>query len=75
MASRRSADRLIASGAVRVNGKVPPPAGLLIDPERDRVTVEGQDVEPPAAHSYIAINKPAGVIVSASDERGRPTVF
>ena len=75
MASRRSADRLIASGAVRVNGKVPPPAGLLIDPERDRVTVEGQDVEPPAAHSYIAINKPAGVIVSASDERGRTTVF
>ncbi len=39
------------------------------------MTVEGHDVTPPAAHSYIAINKPAGVIVSASDERGRTTVF
>ncbi len=75
MASRRSADQLIASGAVRVNGRIPPPSGLLVDPEQDRVTVEGRDVAAPAAHSYIALHKPAGVIVSARDERGRTTVF
>lgn len=75
MASRRAADALIAAGSVRVNGSVPPAEGMFVDPERDRVTVDGQPVRPPRHHRYYALNKPAGVIVSARDPGGRTTVF
>ena len=75
MASRREADRLIAGGAVLVNGRRPPPEGRLVDPEHDRVTVAGRDVTPPRGHRYLALNKPVGAIVSAADRAGRPTVF
>ena len=53
MASRRAADELIASGAVRVNGQVPPAEGMLVDPERDRVSVKGRDVVAPAGRRYL----------------------
>jgi 23S rRNA pseudouridine2605 synthase len=75
VASRRAADELIASGAVRVNGKAPPPAGLLIDPEVDRVTVDGKVVKPVTRHRYIVLNKPLGVITTARDEASRTTVL
>jgi 23S rRNA pseudouridine2605 synthase len=75
VASRRAADELIASGAVRVNGRPPPPTGLLIDPENDRVTVNGQAVKPVTRHRYIVLNKPLGVITTAKDESSRTTVL
>jgi len=75
VASRRAADALIASGAVRVNGKPSPPTGLLIDPEHDRVTVNGQAVKPVTRHRYIVLNKPLGVITTAKDESSRTTVL
>ena len=75
MASRRAADELISSGAVRVNGEVPPPSGLLIDPERDSVTVDGRVVKPVTKHRYIVLNKPLGVITTARDESDRTTVL
>ncbi len=75
MASRRAADALIASGAVRVNGDRAPATGLLIDPERDLVTVEGRRVKPPATHRYVMLNKPLGAITTARDEASRTTVL
>jgi 23S rRNA pseudouridine2605 synthase len=75
VASRRAADALIASGAVQVNGKRPPKDGMLIDPDADAVTVDGDEVHPPRSHRYLLLNKPAGVMVTASDPEGRPTVF
>jgi 23S rRNA pseudouridine2605 synthase len=75
VASRRAADALIASGAVRVNGHRPPPAGLMIDPDRDQVTVDGKAIRPPAAHRYLMLNKPLGVITTASDVSARRTVL
>jgi len=75
VASRRRADELIASGAVLVNGRRPPPDGMLVDPGRDVVTVRGQRVEPRLAHRYLAYHKPEGVVTTASDESGRPTVL
>ncbi len=75
VASRRAADALIASGRVLVNGRRPPAEGRLIDPERDRVTVDGVAVEPAGRHLYLALNKPAGVVVTASDPQGRPTIY
>jgi 23S rRNA pseudouridine2605 synthase len=75
VASRRAADELIASGAVRVNGQVPPASGLLIDPERDRVTINGRAIKPVTRHRYIVLNKPLGVITTAKDESSRTTVL
>ena len=47
----------------------------MIDPGQDQVTVDGVVVGPPARHTYIALNKPPGVIVSARDPGRRTTVF
>jgi 23S rRNA pseudouridine2605 synthase len=75
VASRRAADELIASGAVRVNGEIPPPSGILVDPDRDEVTVDGRSVRPVTKHRFIVLNKPIGVITTARDESDRTTVL
>jgi pseudouridine synthase len=75
VASRRGADSLIASGAVLVNGRRPPPAGMLVDPDSDRVTVEGRPVQAHTVTAWFAVNKPEGVIVTTSDPQGRATLF
>ena len=75
VASRRAADSLIASGSVLVNGKRVPESGTLVDPENDRVTIDGRVIKPPATHRYLMLNKPIGVITTARDESGRTTVL
>jgi len=75
VASRRAADRLIASGSVRVNGRVPPPDGVMVDPAHDRVTVDGRTVKPSTDFRYVMLNKPVGVITTAKDEAGRTSVL
>jgi 23S rRNA pseudouridine2605 synthase len=75
VSSRRAADELISSGAVRVNGERPPPSGVLVDPNRDQITVDGRVVKPVTKHRYLMLNKPLGVITTASDEEGRTTVL
>jgi 23S rRNA pseudouridine2605 synthase len=75
VASRRAADELISSGAVRVNGERPPPSGVLIDPDLDQVTVDGRVVRPVTKHRYVVLNKPLGVITTAKDESERTTVL
>ena len=75
VASRRAADELIASGSVLVNGKRPPETGALVDPDRDRITVDGRTVRPTTLHRYVMLNKPFGVITTARDESARTTVL
>jgi pseudouridine synthase len=75
VASRRAADELIASGAVQVNGELPPPSGLFVDPDKDTVTVDGRPVKPVTRHRYVVVNKPLGVITTARDEQERTTVL
>jgi 23S rRNA pseudouridine2605 synthase len=75
VASRRAADKLISSGAVLVNGGVPPAQGLLVDPDQDQVTVNGRLVKPLTRHRYLMLNKPLGVITTAKDEAGRTNVL
>jgi 23S rRNA pseudouridine2605 synthase len=70
-ASRRGADELIRAGRVRVNGEV---AGLATFVEAgDRVELDGRllELEPLA---YVLLHKPAGVVTTARDPHGRPTV-
>ncbi|MFN0027686.1 MAG: pseudouridine synthase [Acidimicrobiales bacterium] len=71
--SRRVCEELIAEGRVTVNGRVAE-LGRKVDPERDQVSVDGVEVgiRPDLVH-YL-LNKPAGVISTAFDPQGRPTV-
>lgn len=71
VASRRGADELIRAGRVRVNGDV---AGLATYVgERDRVELDGSPVAPQPL-AYVLLHKPAGVVTTARDPHGRPTV-
>jgi 23S rRNA pseudouridine2605 synthase len=71
--SRRASEALIAAGRVRVNGEVAA-LGARADPETDRIEVDGAvlGIRPGLVH-YL-LNKPAGVVTTASDPQGRPTV-
>jgi 23S rRNA pseudouridine2605 synthase len=75
IASRRAADDLIARGIVTIDG-VKAKAGDRVDPAASDVRVNGKRVRAVEASSHvtIAINKPAGVITTMRDERGRPCV-
>ena len=57
-----------------MNGERPPPSGMLVDPDEDRVTVDGRVVKPVTRHRYLVLNKPLGVITTAKDESARTTV-
>lgn len=58
-----------------MNGERPPPSGLMIDPGKDTVTVDGRIIRPITRHRYLILNKPLGVITTAKDEEERPTVL
>jgi len=71
VASRRGADELIKAGRVRVNGE---PAGLnTFVGDADRVEVDGRPVARQRL-AYVLLHKPAGVLATARDPQGRPTV-
>jgi len=71
VASRRKADELIKAGRVVVNGE---PGRLNTFVERgDRVEVDGDEVRPQRL-AYVLLHKPSGVVTTASDPQGRPTV-
>jgi len=73
IASRRASEGLIAQGRVTVDGEVAT-VGRKVDPERSVVQVDGErvDVDPDRVH--VLLNKPRGVVTTADDPQGRPTV-
>ncbi len=67
---------MVAAGRVTVDGEVPPPHGRLIDPEREEVLLDGQQLTHRGVQRrYLALNKPVGVVSTARDPGGRPTVL
>jgi 23S rRNA pseudouridine2605 synthase len=73
LGSRRTCEELIARGAVRVNGALAT-LGDRVDPARDDVTVDGVRVNLDPEIRYLKLNKPAGVLTTMRDERGRRDV-
>lgn len=71
--SRRACEELISSGRVRVNGDRAV-LGRRVDVEHDTVEVDGVRVGVRAGLVYYLLNKPRGVVTTASDPEGRPTV-
>ena len=74
VASRREAERLIEAGRVAMNGEVLTSPAVNVGPG-DILTLDGTpiaDREPPRLWRY---HKPAGLITSHKDPKGRPTVF
>jgi 23S rRNA pseudouridine2605 synthase len=72
--SRSEARSWIGAGRVRVNGKVVLNPDHWIDPERDRVTLDGKRLEN-APPTYILLYKPKGYLTTRRDPEGRPTVY
>ncbi|MBX6423778.1 pseudouridine synthase [Thermosulfurimonas sp. F29] len=73
VASRRKAEEMIRAGRVKVNGRVVTEVATRVDPERDRVEVDGRAVRLPEKVYYV-FYKPRGYITALSDPHGRPTI-
>lgn len=73
IASRRKAEALIESGRVHVDGIQATLGARVLAGQR--VSVDGREVVPAALHRTFMLNKPRGVISTASDERGRQHVL
>jgi 23S rRNA pseudouridine2605 synthase len=74
VASRREAETLMLQGRVRVNGRVVTTLGTRVDPARDRVELDGQEVGPEPLR-WVAFHKPPGLLTTRDDPQGRPTVY
>ena len=74
IASRRKIDEMIDYKQIMVNGKIVP-QGIKIDPQKDKLTVNGRPVQTKQSLIYIILNKPKGIISTAIDTHNRQTVL
>ena len=72
VASRRAAEKLVAEGRVTVNGDIAVVGQVVRD--SDVIALDGRRVQAEPIRTYM-LNKPMGVVSTASDPEGRPTVL
>src|SRR3990167_9296506 len=72
--SRRKAEEMIANGRVEVNGKLAH-IGQRVDATHDQITFDKKLITEPEQKRYFLVYKPAGLVSTTADERGRQTVL
>lgn len=72
--SRRVCENLIAGGRVTVDGQVVTELGVRVDPARAVITVNGVRLQLDSSRTYLALNKPRGVVSTMHDPQGRPSL-
>ena len=72
--SRSAGEALVRDGRVSVDGLLVRDPGLRVDPDRTRLTVDGEPIAA-APRVYLVLNKPRGLVTTAGDEQGRDTVY
>jgi 23S rRNA pseudouridine2605 synthase len=72
--SRRHCEEMIGDGRVEVDGEIVRRFGARVDPQRQVIRVDGRRIPAREDLVYVALNKPAGVLTTMSDSRGRPTI-
>lgn len=75
IASRRKSEELIKQGRVKVNGCVVMTLGTKIDPDKDKIHIDGKLLNTKEEPVYILLNKPKGYISTVRDTLGRKTVM
>ena len=72
--SRRACEEMIGAGRVEVDGEVVRRFGARVDPRAQVIRVDGKRIPASEDLVYLALNKPAGVLSTMSDSRGRRTL-
>ena len=72
--SRRHCEEMIGEGRIEVDGEVVRRYGARVDPSSQIIRVDGRRIPASESLVYLALNKPAGVLTTMSDARGRPTI-
>lgn len=74
VASRREVERMIGDGRIAIDSKVLDTPATII-PDLSGVTVDGKPVDRPAPARLYRFHKPAGLLTTESDPKGRPTIY
>jgi 23S rRNA pseudouridine2605 synthase len=74
VASRRAAEEIIRAGRVSVDGQPVTDPAQDVQPRQHQVKVDGRPIEPEADRVVYLVNKPTGVVSTASDPQRRPTI-
>ena len=74
VASRREVERMIAAGRIALEGRAVTTPATFVTPDQ-RITVDGKPVAAPAQTRLWRYYKPRGLVTTARDPQGRPTVF
>jgi len=72
--SRRAGEQFILDGRVSVNGEIVRQLGTKVDPDHDKISVDGKPVRA-KKKIYVALNKPPGCVCSHNDELNRPMIY
>ncbi len=73
--SRRQCEQLILEGRVDVDGKTVSELGTRVDPARQKIRVDGENVRTAKRKLYFLVNKPVGILSTSQDPAGRPRVI